>query len=266
VNSGDGDAITWYHWNEHNTTYFNDTMLQQAIDVAQHPALIDPFTHRAFGGEVAGVGLHALVGSNGLKLSTHRATPETSNGSGKSKKEGKAEKAETERNNGSPGAPLEVTIKVLTIPDTTPNEWLAEITRLIPVPALQPIQGVSLVDCERGGTTWGDGAACGTTWSELLERSYIQVDEINSSDMHNDPDHLNTRTSTIARTSTDLNASTSTSTDDPFNLLQPVNEPARSAATNITVHAVWDRYLSLIQGRSSYAPIKFNGQVARCSS
>ena len=36
--------------------------------------------------------------------------------------------------------------------------------------------------------------------------------------------------------------------------------PRRTAAENITTHAAWDRYLSLIQGRSSYAPIKFNGQ------
>ena len=33
------------------------------------------------------------------------------------------------------------------------------------------------------------------------------------------------------------------------------------AARQITDHTNWDRYLSLIQGRASHAPIKFNGQV-----
>ena len=35
---------------------------------------------------------------------------------------------------------------------------------------------------------------------------------------------------------------------------------ARTAAVNITTHAAWDRYLSTIQGRQAFAPIKFNGQ------
>ena len=32
------------------------------------------------------------------------------------------------------------------------------------------------------------------------------------------------------------------------------------SAKQITDHVNWDRYLSLIQGRVAYAPIKFNGQ------
>jgi hypothetical protein len=31
-------------------------------------------------------------------------------------------------------------------------------------------------------------------------------------------------------------------------------------------HVNWDRYLSLIQGRTAFAPIKFNGQAFNCNN
>ena len=34
----------------------------------------------------------------------------------------------------------------------------------------------------------------------------------------------------------------------------------------ITDHVNWDRYLALIQGRTSFAPIKFNGQAFNCNN
>ena len=39
-----------------------------------------------------------------------------------------------------------------------------------------------------------------------------------------------------------------------------------TTAKAITDHVIWDRYLSLIQGRASFAPIKFNGQVTLTGS
>lgn len=41
---------------------------------------------------------------------------------------------------------------------------------------------------------------------------------------------------------------------------------AAVAATQITNHVAWDRYLSLIQGRRGYAPLKFNGQQFNCNN
>ena len=53
--SGTKDAITWYHWNHINTTYYNDTMRAQGIDPAC-PGCVDIFTHRAFGGSLSAAG------------------------------------------------------------------------------------------------------------------------------------------------------------------------------------------------------------------
>ena len=39
-----------------------------------------------------------------------------------------------------------------------------------------------------------------------------------------------------------------------------------AVAKAITDHVTWDRYLSLIQGRVSFAPIKFNGQAFNCNN
>jgi hypothetical protein len=61
-----------------------------------------------------------------------------------------------------------------------------------------------------------------TSWPALMERSYIEL--------------------TAA-----AGASNTTAT--------------AAAAKQITDHVVWDRYLSLIQGRAAAAPIKFNGQM-----
>lgn len=186
------DAVTWVHWNHINTTFFNDTVRDQGIDPSEHPDLIDPFTHRAFGGQISGKGLTAVKGSGGLAVST-----------------GKDEEL----------ASVEVQVKLLTQPDTDPTTWRATIDKLQPAPA--PADGALPINCKRGGTAaWTEVAGCATTWEEIVARSYVQVEEVTSETV----DH------------------------------------SRSAAENITTHAVWDRYLSLIQGRSAYAPIKFNGQ------
>ena len=45
------------------------------------------------------------------------------------------------------------------------------------------------------------------------------------------------------------------------------NDPTKAEqAHQITDHVNWDRYLSLIQGRTAYAPIKFNGQAFNCNN
>jgi hypothetical protein len=41
---------------------------------------------------------------------------------------------------------------------------------------------------------------------------------------------------------------------------------AAGVAKQITDHVNWDRYLSLIQGRTAFAPIKFNGQAFNCNN
>ena len=76
-----------------------------------------------------------------------------------------------------------------------------------------------------GTAAWTEGAGCATTWQEIMERSYVQVEEISGGEL------------------------TSATVSEQ-------GDHSRSAAENITTHAVWDRYLSLIQGRSGYAPIK----------
>jgi hypothetical protein len=191
VDTSGADAITWHHWNHLNTTYWADTMRGQGVDPSAHPELVDPFTHRAFGAQVLGMGLHAVTGTAGLQLAT--TAPQTA---------------------------IDLEVRLLTLADSTPAEWTAAIVKLRPAPAAA---ASSPVDCTRGGTAaWGSRAACGTTWEEIMGRNYIQVESISGDKAR--------------------------------------RGSVRSAATNITTHAAWDRYLSIIQGRSSFAPIKFNGQ------
>jgi hypothetical protein len=64
------------------------------------------------------------------------------------------------------------------------------------------------------------------TWVDLMERSYVEVT---------------------------ANAESIGRGDD-------------GSAKQITDHINWDRYLSLVQGRSSRAPIKFNGQAFNCNN
>lgn len=101
------DAVTWVHWNHINTTFFNDTIRDQGVDPSAHPDLIDPFTHRAFGGQISGKGLTAVKGSAGLAVGT-----------------GKDEKL----------TDVEVQVKLLTKPDTDPTTWRATIDKLQPAP------------------------------------------------------------------------------------------------------------------------------------
>ena len=197
----DDSSITWFHWNVHNTSFFNDTVRAQGIDPAAAASstakgampLKDPFTRRIFGGRVTGTELKTVAGSGGLQLATNTTT------------------------NGE----LEVQVKLLTLPDATPRRWLAAIDNLQRSSATST--GRSPVDCQRGqGVEWGQHARCSTTWDEITDRSYVQVVERRSAGEG--------------------------------------SHPTRTAARNISTHAAWDRYLSIIQGRSSYAPIKFNGQ------
>ena len=44
------------------------------------------------------------------------------------------------------------------------------------------------------------------------------------------------------------------------------NASSQRAARQIQDHVSWDRYLSLIQGRAGFAPIKFNGQMFTTAS
>eukprot|EP01052_Picozoa_sp_SAG31_P029885 SAG31_NODE_3012_length_4788_cov_2.735125_4_plen_558_part_00 len=189
------DALVWYHWNHINTSYFVDTMRGQGIDPTVDPKLVDPFTHRAFGGRLSsGQTLEMVSGSGGLRVETI-----------------------------GPRDEVAMEVRLLTLERTTPMEWAGAIAKL--QPAVSNIVGSSPVDCIRNASVlYGDRAACTTTWEEIIGRNYIQVEEVQSTSVET--------TRGIERTS----------------------------AENITTHAVWDRYLSIIQGRTSYAPIKFNGQ------
>ena len=44
------------------------------------------------------------------------------------------------------------------------------------------------------------------------------------------------------------------------------NASSAKSAKQITDHANWDRYLTLIQGQKAYAPVKFNGQAFTCNN
>lgn len=191
VDDSSVDAVVWYHWNHLNTSYFMDTMRGQGVDPANNPSLVDPFTHRAFGGRVSGPDLHVESGSGGVRMATRR-----------------------------PRKQVDIEVRLLTLEQTTPTEWTETIVKL--QPAGPGAVGASPVECARGASVaFGGRAKCSTTWEEVTGRSYIQVESATGGMNQN-------------------------------------NE--RSSAENITTHAAWDRYLSIIQGRSSYGPIKFNGQ------
>jgi hypothetical protein len=192
VGTSNPKAIEWHHFNHINTSFFNDTMRAQGIDPATHPQLADPYTGRVFGGQVTGTGLATVPDSHGLQLSTGEA---------------------------SSGLPeLDIQVTLLTLPQSSPDRWREVLSQLQRAP---PSHGHSPVDCDRTpSSTWSSRAHCTTSWTELTNRSFIELQERN------------------------FNGSTG----------------SRSAAENITTHAAWDRYLSLIQGRSAFAAIKFNGQ------
>ena len=118
---------------------------------------------------------------------------------------------------------IEVQVKLLTIANTTPTGWLHAMSQLV---ASAGGKSTSPMDCMRGpSVAWLARVGCAAAWREITERSYIQV--------------------------TDRGSAGGARTAD---------KSARTAAENITTHAAWDRYLSIIQGRRAYAPIKFNGQ------
>ena len=52
VQAGMANSVVWYHYNEHNATYFNDTMANQGMPL-DDPNLPDMFFHRAFGGALS---------------------------------------------------------------------------------------------------------------------------------------------------------------------------------------------------------------------
>ena len=141
------------------------------------------------------------------------------------------------------------------------------------------------MDCARGPSVgFGGRAACSTTWEELTGRSYIQV----PSPYHMSAiitvcrSHSPVRTLfrlILSRVRTTLVYTTAIireqveSSDGKMKGVQREKKRktdsdseevgVRSSAENITTHAAWDRYLSIIQGRSSYAPIKFNGAACQ---
>jgi hypothetical protein len=103
---------------------------------------------------------------------------------------------------------------------------------------------------------------CTTTWDEITERSYIELEEytplFSETDEDFSPTSSETKTPSVSQgfpspvRSSDVGGQRSATATD-----------SRTAADNITIHSVWDRYLSVIQGRSSYGAIKFNGQSKR---
>ena len=98
-----------YHWNAVNTSFFNDTIRAQGVEPAVHPEIYDPFTHRAFGGQVSGTGLAAVVGSSGLQL----------------------------QSTGVPASnTIEVQVKLLTMAATTPSAWLSTVVRAPSTPVM----------------------------------------------------------------------------------------------------------------------------------
>ena len=110
--------------------------------------------------------------------------------------------------------------------------------------------------------------AAGTSWAELMERSYIEVTERSTPGAAAADTSGSSPKGSLSRSEHTTDGGYD---DDPA--AEPQAQPqwradrARSAADNITTHAAWDRYLSLIQGRSAFAAIKFNGQdFLRCGS
>lgn len=109
---------------------------------------------------------------------------------------------------------VDVELKLLTLMVEQPSTFLSELAKISPAP---PMSETSM----RKTSTSADDKETPTTWTEIMDRSYIQ-----------------------------LSAS---------------GGPDAVAAKQITDHVNWDRYLSLIQGRAAFAPIKFNGQSFNCN-
>ena len=109
-----------------------------------HPALIDPFTHRAFGAQVAGQGLRAVHGSNGLALTTatagfgagSRSRNHSRSGAGDAGAAFGTGDGDAVGNSSSSEekqvqeGPLVVEIKLLTLLGTTSAEWLSRVEML----------------------------------------------------------------------------------------------------------------------------------------
>jgi hypothetical protein len=162
---------------------------------------------------------------------------------------------------GRNAALLEVEVRLLTLPNSDPQEWLEAVDKLVPSlankgGAIKRGEGIySLSDCDRSPTAlWGEGesASCSATWDEIMERTYIQLEEIGADSVAAVTDGVE------GVDGVDYRSSNSGSNTDTSSI--GADKP-RTAAKNITDHSSWDRYLSLIQGRTSYAPIKFNGQT-----
>ena len=105
------DQITWYHYNDKNTSYFNTTVANQGVDPAAHPDLIDPFTRLAWGGSVAAKGLKSGRDTNGLAIFGAGLTT------------------------------VDVAVTLLTLqPADAPSEasWLTALNALTPAPAPAP--------------------------------------------------------------------------------------------------------------------------------
>ena len=106
----DAAAVTWYHWNHLNTTYYNDTLLNQGVDPAT-PGLADMFTHLAWGGSLSGdAGFNKpSPGPTGLAVATK--TPTTT---------------------------AALKLKLLTLKVDDPAIWIAEIAKVTTAPPGTP--------------------------------------------------------------------------------------------------------------------------------
>ena len=101
------DAVTWYHWNHINDTYYNDTISNQGVS-PDTPGLVDPFHHLAWGGSLSGEGFAKPPDSSDLALSI----------------------------TGASTASLQ--LKLLTLKVDDPVEWLSEIPKIAPAPPGTP--------------------------------------------------------------------------------------------------------------------------------
>ena len=153
---------------------------------------------------------------------------------------------------------------------TTPKTWLTEIGKIAPAPPATPTAPAS---CDVG-----DMESCTTTWCYDLGRHFIRTVPSRlflfpafgkpplsraSACYHSpifSPDCCASggivaigavRDEVMSRSYVEVTA----------------NDPKKAEqAQQITDHVNWDRYLSLIQGRTAYAPIKFNGQAFNCNN
>jgi hypothetical protein len=92
--------------------------------------------------------LKSVPGSNGLQLmSTAAVAPAT-----------------PRREAAVAATQVELQVALLTLPDSTPDEWHAAIRELKPAPLVAAGSSVSAIDCQRSASAeWGERAACGET-------------------------------------------------------------------------------------------------------